>query len=420
MMTHRKIHFGVLLFTCDICDKKFSQKGNMLTHKKYHTGDRPFDCDLCTQSFIQKICMIRHRQSHSDMPNYTELQYKELNSFSCEICHKYFNSKGNYLKHKAKHFNKKLKISISKLRHNSKENVDKCKARKANKTQNRKDSFIQSKKLNILQQSENNILKLKYQKVKQVRVNIEKMNIGNIFNIWDINVINQHDDIINQDGSNHSITIESKTNVEITDTSSKGEVTGKDVKDEQMPSMICISTADNNDEKEEITILEHSKFLSDESKVSNAIIEKEVIKEENVREVQNFSDIKQVRVNIEKINIENIFSIWGINVINQHDDVINQDTSNQSMTIKSKTNVEVTDTTSNVSKGELSLEDIKDEKIPSKICIPITYKKVEKEEIFFLEHSKFLSDKSKVSNALSKSLEFDKSNKSTESNTNAP
>ena len=38
-----------------VCDKSFTQKGNLSSHQRIHTGERPYLCKVCVKSFTQKI-----------------------------------------------------------------------------------------------------------------------------------------------------------------------------------------------------------------------------------------------------------------------------------------------------------------------------------------------------------------------------
>ncbi|XP_055370789.1 myoneurin-like [Condylostylus longicornis] len=76
---------GIEYSKCDICQKMF-RKGNLKRHKETHSGDRKFTCQLCNKSFTQKSSLQRHHLTHTgERP------------FKCDVCDKRF-SQSNILK----------------------------------------------------------------------------------------------------------------------------------------------------------------------------------------------------------------------------------------------------------------------------------------------------------------------------------
>ena len=65
---------------CEICGQKFLRVRNMEFHKRMHYGELIFSCELCESSFLTKKRLNEH-------VNY---QHKRDKKYKCEICDKRF------------------------------------------------------------------------------------------------------------------------------------------------------------------------------------------------------------------------------------------------------------------------------------------------------------------------------------------
>jgi hypothetical protein len=86
---HTKTHRP---FVCDICEKRFSQKCNLVTHIRLHTGEKPYNCEFCDKRFTQKGNLDAHLKTHT----------KER-PFPCSLCPKRFTLKASLQSHLRHH-----------------------------------------------------------------------------------------------------------------------------------------------------------------------------------------------------------------------------------------------------------------------------------------------------------------------------
>ncbi|PSN50603.1 hypothetical protein C0J52_22193, partial [Blattella germanica] len=114
---HKRLHTGDKPFFCNVCNRAFAQNRSLTLHKRLHTGDRPYSCDLCEKSYTQYIHLVRHKRTHTgDRP------------FCCNVCNKSFIENCDLIRHLQSHSsersffcdlcNKSFTMSSSLIRHN--------------------------------------------------------------------------------------------------------------------------------------------------------------------------------------------------------------------------------------------------------------------------------------------------------------
>lgn len=91
---HLRIHRDERNFECEICFKKFRQKGAMLRHMDIHSNARKYKCEICNRGFNDQTSLRAHSFTHS-----TEQTHK------CHICEKTFKYQSSYAYHMQAHNN---------------------------------------------------------------------------------------------------------------------------------------------------------------------------------------------------------------------------------------------------------------------------------------------------------------------------
>ncbi|XP_058449689.1 zinc finger protein 33B-like [Malaya genurostris] len=92
LVDHLRLHANVKLFSCTYCDAAFVQAGNLKSHIRKHTLEKPYECDVCGKCYSQSSALKTHIRSHTNTRNYI-----------CDVCQKGFTNSSDLGKHKVTH-----------------------------------------------------------------------------------------------------------------------------------------------------------------------------------------------------------------------------------------------------------------------------------------------------------------------------
>jgi KRAB domain-containing zinc finger protein len=65
LRTHIKTHMGEKQYSCTQCGKAFYQSQHLVSHIRTHTGEKPFACPACDKSFSQSGELQIHSRKHT-------------------------------------------------------------------------------------------------------------------------------------------------------------------------------------------------------------------------------------------------------------------------------------------------------------------------------------------------------------------
>ena len=98
-MTYKHSKKNAGRWRCEICDKEFSQQGNLITHKRIHTG-KPISCSFCETKLATKCALQNHLATKHKIGDVTR-------KYTCSICNKVFTNKQELNRHTFTHTGEK-------------------------------------------------------------------------------------------------------------------------------------------------------------------------------------------------------------------------------------------------------------------------------------------------------------------------
>lgn len=84
---------------CRFCSSTFKSNTDLARHERIHTGEKPFSCTICHKQFNRKGNMEKHVTTHFKGADRATLLKAKQSEFVCD-CGKGFKSRGFYLRHK--------------------------------------------------------------------------------------------------------------------------------------------------------------------------------------------------------------------------------------------------------------------------------------------------------------------------------
>jgi len=91
---HMNIHASK--YQCSECGRCFVGSNQLAVHRRSHSGEKTFQCTLCSQRFTRSDSLVKHSRIHGG-----EKPYK------CHVCDKAFSVSGNLITHMRVHTGEK-------------------------------------------------------------------------------------------------------------------------------------------------------------------------------------------------------------------------------------------------------------------------------------------------------------------------
>lgn len=92
--THgNRVQYGIRRYSCKLCEKRFTQSGNLKRHMITHSGTKRYSCDQCDKLFTQLFNLNTHKKAI----------HEKLRPYACNICDKRFSRSDQVKKHMHAH-----------------------------------------------------------------------------------------------------------------------------------------------------------------------------------------------------------------------------------------------------------------------------------------------------------------------------
>ena len=108
---------------CTVCDKRFTQKGNLMKHKQMHSLENVYSCSVCKERLPSQSALCKHKNIHSGKHkcsecgrccgSYSDLaRHRQTHSgekpFECSVCSTRFTQAGSLATHSRIHSGEEL------------------------------------------------------------------------------------------------------------------------------------------------------------------------------------------------------------------------------------------------------------------------------------------------------------------------